>query len=129
MRGFRDIQLWDWRGDRPDRAGRGHPGDLPLVDIPGGRALHHRAGDCATDVSEPFWRQKTFWVSVAGLASAAASAVTPRYRDLLLALGVFFGCVGSMTARQGGVEAAQELRADTADAMGVSERTLAGPGG
>lgn len=55
---------------------------------------------------KPFWKQRTFWVSLAGVLSAVAAYLDAQHRDLLLSLAGFFGCVGSLTARVGAVEAA-----------------------
>ncbi|MDO8614794.1 MAG: hypothetical protein Q7T33_03535 [Dehalococcoidia bacterium] len=57
-------------------------------------------------MNTPFWQQKTFWVSAAGVVALIASRLLPEWHDLLVEFAAACGIGGSITARAGGVEAA-----------------------
>ena len=72
-----------------------------------------------SSINKPFWKTKTFWLSVGSFASFGVeiiNTVNPfipeKMSDVALAHGGIFAALAALAARQGGVESAREVAVD-----------------
>ncbi len=71
-------------------------------------------------INKPFWQQKTFWLSIgsgAAFGTELLNQITPflpvKYAHIGVAIGGILVAIGTLAARQGGVQAAKEVAADS----------------